>query len=125
MEHAVQGIDHVQLAAPPGCEEQARRFYGEVLGMAEIPKPEALRARGGVWFRCGEHQLHIGVESPFLPARKAHPAIRVASVEALRARLQVFGIGFTGDDLLPGTARLYVNDPFGNRLEFLEPLATD
>jgi hypothetical protein len=70
----VLALDHIQLAAPPGCEEAARRFFGELLGLEEIPKPEPIRARGGVWFRAGTHELHIGVEPDFAPARKAHPA---------------------------------------------------
>jgi hypothetical protein len=75
---SVVGIDHVQVAAPRGCEAEARRFYGTLLGLVEVEKPSHLHARGGVWFRCGEQQLHIGVEDGFAPARKAHPAIRVA-----------------------------------------------
>ena len=116
-------IDHVQLAGPPGCEERARRFFGEILGMEELPKPPALQARGGVWFRCGAHQLHIGIEKEFRPARKAHPAFRVEDLKALRTRLRASGIAFQEDDLLPGADRIYVDDPFGNRLEFLEPVA--
>jgi catechol 2,3-dioxygenase-like lactoylglutathione lyase family enzyme len=77
----VVGLDHVQVAAPPGCEAEARRFYGTLLGLVEIEKPELLRRRGGVWFRCGEQQLHVGVEAGFVPANKAHPAIRVAPGE--------------------------------------------
>ena len=120
MEHLIRGVDHVQVAAPPGGETRARWFYGEVLGMPEIPKPEPLRSRGGVWFQCGEHQLHVGVELEFAAAAKAHPAIRVSGLEALKQRLSAQGVKFTPDDVLPGTARIYVNDPFGNRLEFLE-----
>jgi catechol 2,3-dioxygenase-like lactoylglutathione lyase family enzyme len=75
----VVGLDHVQVAAPRGCEDQARRFYGDLLGLAEVEKPETLRARGGVWFRCGEQQVHVGVEDRFTAAQKAHPALRVAA----------------------------------------------
>jgi catechol 2,3-dioxygenase-like lactoylglutathione lyase family enzyme len=78
---SVVSIDHVQVAAPRGCEAEARRFYGILLGLVEVEKSEALRGRGGVWFRCGQQQLHIGVEDDFAPARKAHPAIRVAAGE--------------------------------------------
>ena len=81
------GIDHVQLAAPPGCEAAARKFYVEILGMAELPKPAALQRRGGIWLKCGMHQVHIGVQVDFTPATKAHPAIRVLDMTALRARL--------------------------------------
>jgi catechol 2,3-dioxygenase-like lactoylglutathione lyase family enzyme len=77
----VVGLDHVQVAAPRGCEVEARRFYGTLLGLVEIEKPESLRERGGVWFHCGEQQLHVGVEEGFAPAQKAHPAIRVAPGE--------------------------------------------
>lgn len=103
-------IDHVQVAAPPGCEEAARAFYGGVLGLAEIEKPEALRARGGVWF---EH-LHVGVEDDFRPARKAHPAFVVDDLDALAARVGEV----QWDDAVQGVRRFYASDPFGNRLEF-------
>ena len=90
-----EGIDHVQLAAPLGCEPAARRFYGELLGLPELPKPEALAARGGAWFQCGAQQIHIGVEQEFRPAKKAHPALRLTSegaLIALRARLEAAGV---------------------------------
>jgi catechol 2,3-dioxygenase-like lactoylglutathione lyase family enzyme len=114
-------LDHVQLAAPPGCEDEARRFYGELLGLGEIPKPEPLRARGGVWFQLDRGQLHIGVEDPFRPARKAHPALRVAPerLEALAARLSAAGVALQWDAELPGVRRFYVEDPWGNRLELM------
>jgi catechol 2,3-dioxygenase-like lactoylglutathione lyase family enzyme len=112
-------IDHVQVAAPPGCEEAARAFYGGLLGLEEIEKPAPLRGRGGVWFRVGgAHELHVGIEEAFAPARKAHPAFAVAAAEldALAARLG----DVRWDDDLPGVRRFYADDPFGNRLEFLE-----
>ncbi|HXH87656.1 MAG TPA: VOC family protein [Gaiellaceae bacterium] len=118
----LQGIDHVQLAAPPGCEEAARRFFGEALGLDEIEKPEPLRARGGVWFRCGAQQIHIGVEQGFAPALKAHPAFQVATYDALLERLRAAGIEPTPDDSIPGLRRSFVEDPFGNRIELLEAL---
>src|SRR4029077_6815654 len=92
---AVVGLDHVQVAAPPGCEREARRFYGELLGLVEIDKPEPLRRRGGVWFGVGAQQLHIGVQEPFFPARKAHPALRVraAELDAVALRLPAGGGG--------------------------------
>jgi catechol 2,3-dioxygenase-like lactoylglutathione lyase family enzyme len=105
-------LDHVQLAAPPGCEAEARRFFGELLGMREVEKPPALAARGGVWF---EH-LHIGVEESFRPARKAHPAFAVDDLDALASRLG----DVTWDEELPGRRRFYAQDPWGNRLEFLQ-----
>jgi catechol 2,3-dioxygenase-like lactoylglutathione lyase family enzyme len=113
---AVIGLDHVQVAAPPGCEAQARAFYGDALGLAELEKPPALAARGGVWFACGAQQLHVGVEDPFTPARKAHPALLVADLDALVGRL---GGDVEWDDAIPGLRRCYVADPFGNRLELV------
>lgn len=114
------GLDHVQLAAPPGCEEPARRFFGDTLGLEEIEKPEPLRARGGVWFRCGAQQLHIGVEREFSPARKAHPAFQVVDYDALLERLGEAGIEASADESIPGLRRSFVADPFGNRIELLE-----
>ena len=113
-------IDHVQIAAPEGCEEAARRFYSDLLGMKEIEKPSPLRERGGCWFECGVQQLHIGVERDFRPARKAHPAFAVADLRALRETLLVRGVAVIEDDNLPGTERFYSEDPWGNRLEFIQ-----
>ncbi len=114
-------LDHVQLAAPPGCEEHARAFYGGLLGLPEVEKPEPMRASGGAWFALGDRQLHIGVEDPFAPATKAHPGLSVAEAEldALAARLEAAGAPVTWDDRLPGVRRFYTADPFGNRLELL------
>lgn len=112
----ITGLDHVQLAAPPGCEDQARRFFCDVLGLLELAKPQALQSRGGVWFQAGAQQLHVGVQQDFAPARKAHPAFRVDDLDRLAARLG----DVTWDDSIPGTRRFYADDPFGNRLEFLE-----
>ena len=111
------GIDHVQLAAPPGCEAEARRFFGGLLGLEELEKPEPLRARGGCWFRAGTAELHIGVEEPFTPARKAHPGLVVDDLAALADRLAAAGITVEPDRSLPGVDRVHVADPFGNRLE--------
>jgi catechol 2,3-dioxygenase-like lactoylglutathione lyase family enzyme len=109
-------IDHVQLAAPPGSEAAARAFYGGVLGLEEVEKPEPLRARGGVWFRLGAGQeLHVGVDPDFSPANKAHPAFAVDDLDALAARIG----DVSWDDALPQARRFYARDPFGNRLEFL------
>jgi len=113
-------IDHVQIAAPQGCETAAGEFYGEILGLVEIEKPGPLRVRGGCWFKCGSQQLHIGVESDFRPARKAHPAFAVRDLEELRARLVSRGFKIVDDDSLPGARRFYSEDPWGNRLEFVE-----
>jgi catechol 2,3-dioxygenase-like lactoylglutathione lyase family enzyme len=113
-------IDHVQLAAPKDCELAAREFYGSMLGLAEIEKPASLGARGGCWFQCGDQQIHIGVEIPFQPAKKAHPAFAVADLGKLRESLVAHGVKITEDDSLPGTDRFFAEDPWGNRLEFLE-----
>lgn len=114
---SIVGIDHVQLAAPSGCEEAARRFYGELLGLEELPKPEELLARGGVWFRAGAQELHVGVEEPFVPARKAHPGLVVEGLDAICERLRAGGYEPRPDNAIPEVARVHVDDPFGNRLE--------
>jgi|SRR5579863_958679 len=115
-------IDHIQIAAPEGCEEAARQFYGVILGMEEIEKPPELRARGGCWFQCGGQQFHIGVERSFQPAKKAHPAFGVPNLDELRETLRASGVKTVDDDALPGTRRFYAEDPWGNRLEFVEVL---
>jgi catechol 2,3-dioxygenase-like lactoylglutathione lyase family enzyme len=117
-----RGLHHVQLAIPPGGEEVAREFYRGVLGMAELAKPEALRARGGCWFRGGDWEIHLGVEPAFAPARKAHPGVLVDGLEALAARLVAAGHAVDWDPLFPGHRRFYTSDGHGNRLEFLEPV---
>jgi catechol 2,3-dioxygenase-like lactoylglutathione lyase family enzyme len=117
----VTGIDHVQVAAPPGCEAEARAFYGTLLGLAELPKPEGLAARGGCWFRAGSQELHVGVEEPFSPARKAHPGLVADDLDALAERLAAEGIAVDWDETIPGTRRFHTADPFGNRLELRGP----
>ena len=113
-------IDHVQLAIPPGGEGAARRFYRDVLQLAEVPKPSVLADRGGVWFQAGPAQLHLGIEADYRPARKAHPALRVAGLADLIARCEAAGVPITRDVLLPGCERVHIADPFGNRIEFVE-----
>ena len=113
----VVGIDHVQVAAPPGCEQAARAFYADLLGMEELPKPEAIRGRGGVWFQAGAQELHVGVEEPFSPARKAHLGLVVDDLAELASRLGAAGFDPQPDDAIAGLARFFVHDPFGNRLE--------
>jgi len=117
----ITDIDHVQIAAPKGCEAEARRFFGQVLGLPEIEKPEPLRSRGGCWFRVGSRQLHIGVEEPFRPANKAHPAFATLDIDAAFARLEQHGIRCEWDEAVAGIRRFYARDPWGNRLEFTEP----
>lgn len=113
------GIDHVQLAAPKGSENVSRHFFEEILGMKEVPKPSNLAKRGGVWFQCGNHQLHIGIQDDFVPAKKAHPAFHVENLEELRQILMKEGVEIKEDEPLEGAKRFYLNDPFGNRIEFL------
>jgi len=115
-------LHHVQLAIPPGGEDVARQFYGGVLGMSELDKPAELRARGGCWFRGGGWEIHLGVESEFVPARKAHPGVLVQDLDALAAAITAAGRAVEWDDLFPGHRRCYARDDHGNRLEFLEPL---
>jgi catechol 2,3-dioxygenase-like lactoylglutathione lyase family enzyme len=122
---SILGIDHVQVAAPPGCEAEARAFYAGLLGLAEVPKPEALRARGGCWFQAGDQELHVGVEEAFASARKAHPGFVVADLDALAERLRAEGIAVEPDDAIPGTKRFHAADPFGNRLEFRSSVESD
>ena len=115
----LEGIHHVQLAAPPGCEEEARRFFGGLFGLDEIEKPAALRRRGGVWFRVGAQQLHVGIEDDHSPARKAHPAFSVARYGELVGRLRDAGVDVAVDDAIPGSERCFVADPWGNRIELV------
>ncbi len=116
----VLGLHHVQLEAPPGCEEAARAFYHTILGLEELEKPANLQRRGGVWFLCGQQQLHIGVTDPFIPRRKGHPALEVRHLERWRIRLTQAGVPISEDEPLPGYRRFYIQDPWGNRLELLE-----
>jgi ubiquinone/menaquinone biosynthesis C-methylase UbiE/catechol 2,3-dioxygenase-like lactoylglutathione lyase family enzyme len=118
----VLGLDHLQLTMPAGAEEQARAFYGGALGLEETPKPPMLAARGGVWFRCGKQEIHLGVAEEFQPQRKGHPGLLVRDLAATRARLESAGAPIIPDDLLPGYERFYTADPFGNRIECLRPL---
>jgi catechol 2,3-dioxygenase-like lactoylglutathione lyase family enzyme len=114
----------VQVAAPAGCEDRARAFYGGLLGLEELPKPPALAARGGCWFACGAQQLHVGVGEPFAPAVKAHPALAVRDAEALAALLSALAAADCeprDDVALPGVVRAFVDDPFGNRVELVAP----
>ncbi len=113
-------LHHVQLAMPEGREGDARRFYVDVLGLTEVDKPGELRSRGGAWFERGNVRIHLGVETPFSAARKAHPALRVQSLERAIAVLDDHAVPFRRDVDVPGIRRINVDDPFGNRLELLE-----
>jgi catechol 2,3-dioxygenase-like lactoylglutathione lyase family enzyme len=121
----IVALDHVQLAAPAGSEDLLRAYYVGVLGLTEIPKPPVLAARGGCWFASGDGtvQLHVGIEDPFTPAKKAHPALRVTGIHAYAESLAAKGAQVVWDDNLPGHHRFYSFDPSGNRIEFLEPHA--
>jgi catechol 2,3-dioxygenase-like lactoylglutathione lyase family enzyme len=119
----ILAIDHVQLAMPRGEEEMAREFYAGVLGFTEIQKPAELAQRGGVWFESGSARLHLGVETDFRPARKAHPALQVDRLEEFIARLRGAGLPVdTEQPPLAGYRRVHVSDPFGNRIELMERL---
>jgi catechol 2,3-dioxygenase-like lactoylglutathione lyase family enzyme len=112
-------IDHVQLAMPAGGEPEARRFFVDLLGMSEEPKPPELARRGGCWFRLGACAVHVGVDPDFVPQRKAHPAFAVPDLNLLADRLSRAGHEVQWDSAIPGTARFYTSDPFGNRIEFM------
>ena len=115
----ITGFDHVQLAIPAGGEAVARAFYGAVLGMTELPKPPVLAARGGCWFASGSAVVHLGVEEPFRPARKAHPAFLVTDLAETEQALRAAGCAVArADGQIPGISRIHAADPFGNRLEF-------
>ena len=120
-EFRILGLDHVQLAMPPGQEALAREFYSGTLGLTEVPKPPNLARRGGVWFMGGDLRLHLGVEQGFRPARKAHPALLVERLDLLVERCRQAGVDVVTDEPLEAYERVYVHDPFGNRLELIEP----
>lgn len=113
-------IDHVQIAIPVAGEDVARRFYGDLLGLAEIPKPADMAIRGGCWFALGAHQLHFGAEADFRPAKKAHVALMTDRLDALRTEIEAAGFGTSDDSAIDGRHRFFTHDPFGNRIEFIE-----
>jgi catechol 2,3-dioxygenase-like lactoylglutathione lyase family enzyme len=120
----ITGLDHVQVAAPPNTEAEARRFYGSLLGLTELPKPAELASAGGVWFGCGSQQLHIGTHDPFLASTKAHPAFAVvdaAALDVMAERLASAGAPVRWDARVPDLVRFYTEDPWGNRLEVCVP----
>jgi len=116
------GIDHVQLAMPagPDAEAEAERFYGSLLGFERVPKPPELAHRGGCWFRTSAVELHLGVEEPFHPARKAHPALNVDDLDPLLERLAAAAVEARPGEDVDGRQRVHVDDPFGNRIELIE-----
>jgi catechol 2,3-dioxygenase-like lactoylglutathione lyase family enzyme len=117
----VLSLDHVQLAMPAGREDDAKDFYQGMLGIPEKMKPEHLARRGGCWFESGELRVHLGVDPDFKPARKAHPAFIVENLQGLAVRLRNSGYRVVEDLPLEGYDRLYADDPFGNRIELMEP----
>jgi catechol 2,3-dioxygenase-like lactoylglutathione lyase family enzyme len=114
------GLDHVQLAMPPGGEAQARHFYRDLLGLIEVEKPDPLAARGGGWFEGQGTVVHLGVQTAFEPARKAHPAFLVSDLEHYRQTLEAAGAPVIPDNVLPHIRRFYTADPFGNRIELIQ-----
>ena len=109
---------------PAGGEDRARHFYAGILGIGEIPKPAHLANRGGCWFERGDLKIHLGVEADFKPARKAHVALLVVELSRLQERLKASGYALRDDEPLEGYHQLYVDDPFGNRIELMEPKPT-
>jgi catechol 2,3-dioxygenase-like lactoylglutathione lyase family enzyme len=116
----VRRLDHILLAMPAGRESEARQFYRDILGIPETIKPAELSGRGGCWFEDGELKIHLGVDKNFIPARKAHPALLVDDLAALQAALAKAGHAVAHDVPLEGYDRIFVDDPFGNRIELLE-----
>jgi catechol 2,3-dioxygenase-like lactoylglutathione lyase family enzyme len=117
-------LDHIQLAMPKGEEEKARAFYEGLLGIPEEPKPSNLAVRGGCWFERGSLKIHLGIDPEFVPARKAHPAFIVMELAKLIETLTAAGVSVVDDEPLIGYARCYISDPFGNRIELMEQLAS-
>jgi catechol 2,3-dioxygenase-like lactoylglutathione lyase family enzyme len=117
----IRAVDHVQLAMPAGGEAEATAFYEGLLGITRVPKPPHLERRGGCWFEDGAVKVHLGVEADFRPARKAHPALLVEDLAALVRALEAAGRPVTADEPLEGYERAYTEDPFGNRIELMEP----
>ncbi|MGY3314108.1 catechol 2,3-dioxygenase-like lactoylglutathione lyase family enzyme [Peribacillus simplex] len=115
-----KAIDHFQLASPKNTEDQSRKFFNEILMFREVDKPASLKSNGGVWFESGSIKIHVGTEDQFIPARKAHPALEVENLRDFKQHLITNRVSFTEDKRLPGANRIYISDPFGNRIEILE-----
>ena len=120
-QYLIHGLDHVQIAIPCDSEVVARKFYSKVLGLTEIPVPATLRHLGAIWFEHGSLRLHLGMDPEFHPARKAHPALLVRGLDSLAKHLAVERIPIMEAEPIEGFRRFHVLDPFGNRIEFLEP----
>lgn len=116
----IYGIDHIQVAIPSGSEQDARSFYAGLLGLDEIPRPAEFASRSGIWFQVGPTELHLGTEAEFRPARKAHPALLVEGLDDLIALLEANGHRTRVAETLAGTRRVFVDDPFGNRIELMQ-----
>jgi catechol 2,3-dioxygenase-like lactoylglutathione lyase family enzyme len=122
-------LHHVQVACPPGGEDAARRFYADGLGLTEVEKPTALRARGGAWFRSYDvrgavvAEIHVGVEDPFIAARKAHPAFVVTDLDAVALAVEAAGypVDHAERETFEGYLRFHTLDGAGNRIEALQP----
>lgn len=117
--YRVDRLDHIQLAMPRGGEEAAASFYVALLGLEQVPKPPELAGRGGCWFERGAVKVHLGVETDFHPARKAHPGLAVSGIDELAATLEAAGYGVRWEEDVPGVRHFYVDDPFGNRIEII------
>lgn len=113
-------IDHVQIAIPKEGEDIGRAFFGELLGLSELPKPVDMIVRGGCWFAAGDRQIHLGVDADFRPALKAHVALNTGKLDELRARLEKAGYKTYDDTVVEGRYRFFTHDPFGNRIEFMD-----
>ena len=123
-EPIIVSLNHIQLAMPQGQEEVAEHFYCEVLGFRRVGKPADLEVRGGCWFECNGVNVHLGIDPAFVPARKAHPAFIVTSLDQVKGRLKKAGFEIIPDTQLSGFERFYSSDPFGNRIEFMEAVGT-
>ena len=115
----IKGLDHIQLALPAGAEDKMRVFYCDLLGMAEMEKPDALQGRGGFWTIAGTMQIHFGVDPDFRAAGKAHPAFRAADLDLLAKELEAAGYSVDWDTSLPHIRRFFTADPVGNRVELI------
>lgn len=119
MTHEILGLDHMQIAIPVGSESEAIAFYGELLGLVQLPKPAEMAGRGGAWFQAGAMQIHLGADPSFTPATKAHPALIVSGLEALVASLQAAGHEVRPGTTVDGVTQTFTDDPFGNRIELV------